>query len=388
MFTLILYLKGLKSIMKEKKLQKDLKTTVRDERLDLIKAISISLVLIWHLSPISIISEETPKKFTSIISFMVTELNVNLTLIAVPLFVLVSLFLTFKKFKRSTSINQYILKRTKRLGEIFLFWTIVQFSVYYSIILINLIKSQQSFSWEIFKFTVRDCLDLLIMGGPSLPLVGGSVFYFLFILIILTLISYFFYICFDKNKYKKSISLLLITFFLIYFAFLNFKGINVPYWRLDNFLIYIPIAYLLANQRKTLIREQDLFLYILYIFFLIFVLQDIFWRLKGNPFSAYLRVSVVSGALAVFINCLNLKRWKNPEIFVFLAKYSLGIFAIHKYCQLISIVIINNLYQLLNINNNWSIFSTSSILIAIMTTLISFGIILLLDKSFFQKFVK
>lgn len=61
----------------------------RDFRLDIIKAISISFVFIWHIHPI--------KPNNEIVKFVMSVIMKNFLLIAVPSFITVSLMLFHKK---------------------------------------------------------------------------------------------------------------------------------------------------------------------------------------------------------------------------------------------------------------------------------------------------
>ncbi|NER27548.1 MAG: hypothetical protein F6J89_07910 [Symploca sp. SIO1C4] len=87
--------------MSQENQQESSETIVRDERLDFVKAISISLVLIGHLKPIIILSLQTPYAFIKITHSILSQLFVNSILIAVPLFILTSLFLLFQKLQAS-----------------------------------------------------------------------------------------------------------------------------------------------------------------------------------------------------------------------------------------------------------------------------------------------
>ncbi|NEP01741.1 MAG: acyltransferase [Symploca sp. SIO2E9] len=358
---------------------------VRDERLDLVKAISISLVLIWHLKPIRIISGETPHTFIKITSFILDQLYLSLTLVAVPLFILTSLFILFKKLQ---SLGyQYLLRRCKHLLKVFIFWSLFQFSIYYLISLLQSIISNTLFSWYIPNFPVY---RLLIEGGPPLPLVGGSVFYFLFILIVLTILAYVFHLFIGKkkSKFKNHICVAIIIMQAVYFEALNLTGRGLSYLQLENFLIYIPIAYLQIQKERSISSRYSLFLYI---GFFVFGLQDIFLRQIGYNPGVYSRVSIIFGALAVFSSCLNLEYWKASDSVNFLSRYSLGIFAIHKYWQFLAIFTIVKLSEttdwLKNINNI-SIINVLAIFVALVTISLTFGSVRLLSSSPFQRFIK
>ena len=350
----------------------------RDDRLDLVKAISISLVLVWHLRPIKISIGETPHTYIKIANFILDQMYLNLTLIAVPLFILTSLILLFQKLQ--TSSYSYVLKRCRRLLEVFIFWLTFQFFIYYSVLLIQSIVLSTPFSWTP-NFEIP---ELLTGTQPKIPFIGDSVFYFLLVVIELTIISYILF-SWKANKFKNYVNVAIIIISLVYFEASNLLGESIPYWRLDNFLIYIPIAYFFVRQREKVARKH---IVALYIFFLIFGLQDIFLRGMHYEIGIYSRISVICGALAVFCSCLNLRYWKASESVKFLSGFSLGIFAIHKYWKLIITVIVPSLFQILGLPTEISIISTSAIFVALASISLTFGSVLLLNRTPLQKFIR
>ena len=296
----------------------------RDHRLDILKAISICLVLFLHLAPLRFSSTtEEFSIYTTVITKLVDGFNAQVCLLAVPIFIIVSLYIYFLK---SHNDFNYTKKRILRLGEIYLFWTLVQIAIYL------LIYNQENYP-EI-SFTWKNFLKIIIQGGPSLPLVEHSVFYFLFALIILTLLSYCYqsWLGYCSPQTQKNINLICITSWLAYFEFMTFANITIPYWRLDSFLILIPVAYCLVNYQESIFRFRHFHL----LGFLIFSLQDIVLLLLDYELGAYGRASVVFGAIYLFILVCS-RPWgeQKNNVVSFLSKYSLGIFAIHKYWQLL-----------------------------------------------------
>lgn len=64
---------------------------------DVLKALSILLVLIWHLNPLIFSVEKGVDIIVKVPGFLVSLFNSQLTLIAVPIFILVSLQLFYTK---------------------------------------------------------------------------------------------------------------------------------------------------------------------------------------------------------------------------------------------------------------------------------------------------
>lgn len=288
----------------------------RDNRLDVLKAISIIFVLIWHLRPLSFILDKDTHIIVFVTAKIVRDLQLQLCLTAVPLFYIVSLYLFFLK----KPDNKYFLFRITKLLKIFVFW-----SVFNYIFFLIVTKEVPRFTWQIF------------MGlKPSLPLVGDSVFYFLFNLIGLTIIAFLYHQINDK-KLIKIISYTIIIFCLIFFEASCIVNSQIPYYWLSNFIIYIPIAFYLVNEPKTILRFKFCYL----VAYILFSLHDIYLRTYNYYPSIYSRISIVCGALTIFCFIYPLKINNSPYIQK-LSKYSLGLFAVHKYWQYLFFMLVNN----------------------------------------------
>jgi hypothetical protein len=79
----------------------------------------------------------------------------------------------------------YLWKRIWRLVQVTLFWIVLQFAAYFA--LVAYLGRPYSFEFR------QDALHLLLQGGPNLPLVQGSVFYYFVVLIMLTFPAYLFH---------------------------------------------------------------------------------------------------------------------------------------------------------------------------------------------------
>jgi len=99
-----------------------------------------------------------------------------------------------------------------------------------------------------------------MQGGPPLPIIGGSVFYFLFVLLILVSVSTVFYLFRNIEKLFPLIGITVVIVSILYFEFLNLNGRGLLYWRIDNFMIYIPLSYFLLRQEsEKLVRYIPFF---------------------------------------------------------------------------------------------------------------------------------
>lgn len=294
--------------------------TNRNHGLDMAKASAILIVLYWHLQPFEY-KIVTPTIFTSAINGTKHFLNFEITPIAVPILFVVSFH--FFLIKSSDEIF-YFKKRLVRLFSISSFWITIQFLLFYLL--------------QPMEIPYTRLLAMILIGGPDLPFVGGSVFYYLIVLIFSVAILY---------TYKRVmphtipwINEFLVLLSLIYFEYMNLTESNLPYWRIDSFLIYLPTALILKNNIHRLMKAKYWFLsgYILFIF------QDLYLGNFGGNQSHYGRISIYFGAIFLFLLCNSRKPTKS-KICTFLSKFTLGIFALHKYWMLLLLILFNELYS-------------------------------------------
>lgn len=293
----------------------------RDLRLDLLKAIAISFVLYLHFQPILFSgSTQLNRSIPWIVSRSVWVFSNQFTMGAVPLFIIVSLFLGYRKLTKNID---YLKKRAVRLLKLFCFWAIVQTGIY--LIVVAAIASQNLNT----QIPAWNQLTVLWLGGPSLPLVGDSVLYFLMVSIVLSALLWL-YENYIPDALKNPLSIALVILFVIYFQTSKRLDYQIPYWRLDNFLIYITIVYLLIHKTEKIVRLKYLFLFL----YIAISLQDLILMKQGNTLNIYGRSSMLWMALTLFGFVYSFNLQNLPAIARFLSKYSLGIFATHKYWQL------------------------------------------------------
>ncbi|BAZ15943.1 hypothetical protein NIES4071_78160 [Calothrix sp. NIES-4071] len=298
--------------MKTKKIE-------RDNRLDALKAISIIFVLMWHLRPISFLVNNNTHVIIAIIARIIRDLELQVSLTAVPLFFLVSLYLFFVK----KPDKEYLKIRLIKLAKLFAFW-----SIFHNIFLFVVTREFPDFSW-----------DILTGLKPSLPFAGDSVFYFLFNLMVLTIVSFLYYQI-NSSKIVKIISSVAVIFSLLYFEAVSIANYNIPYHWLSNFLLYIPIAFYIANYSNQVLK----FRFFYFLTYILFSIHDIYLRIYGYNQSIYGRISIVFGALTIFSYVYTLKIPENWCIQK-LSQYSLGLFAIHKYWQSLLFLLVKH-YEL------------------------------------------
>jgi len=352
-------------------------TKQRDSRLDFAKAIAISLVLFWHLQPLRILVTDKSTVLIKILGFGLVQFNLQISLVAVPVFLLVSIYLFYQKIEDRTL--ERMSKRCLRIAGVYLFWTVCQFAFFYGIIFIKYFHNGVS-----NLSTPIPIHRLLMEGGPPLPIVGGSVFYFLFVLLILVLVSTVFYLFMNIHKIFIIMGISVVIVSILYFEILNLNGRGLPYWRIDNFLIYIPLSYFLLRQDSgKLIRYIPYFC----MGFILFSAQDVYLRNLGYRCGAYSRASIVFGSIALFSSILQLKDLNKGTVITLLSKYSLGIFAIHKYWQLIMNVVFIYFGSSVPVYAADFPLDLRALTIAVISILLTFSAILLGDRTLIKRYI-
>lgn len=297
----------------------------RNQRLDLLKAVATCLVLVWHLRPLQMAGPMS-SNVGALTGFFVEQAYLQVTLVGVPLFYLVSLHILMKRLQANE--HGYMRHRARRLAELLVFWLAVQTAMYLGASALRSHALGVPFSQVITGISAS---SLLLEGGPPLPIVGGSVFYFLVGLLALSVASWILFRA-DRAVARAGIALALASVSLLWFEALNLSGSGVPHWRADNFLVYLPVAYLSVEVTTERLRRWS---GPLLICFLLFSIQDVALRSFGYNPGPYSRASVVFGSTWLFFAVL-LSAYGGRHAWVgFLSEFSLGIFATHKYWQLL-----------------------------------------------------
>jgi hypothetical protein len=282
----------------------------RNAGIDIIKAISIVLVLIWHIQPVT--KEMLPSNSQTALwcNEALNFFYINLTLLAVPAFILVSLYLFINKVSQ---IENYWKQRLVRLIQVFLFWVCIQFILYL------LLGGKLPLPLK----------TIIPGGGPDLPS-GPSIFYYLFILILCTVWTLLFLKL--PEKFKLILSIVIIVLSCLHFFFSSRYGIGIGTRAMESYYIYIPVAYYLQKYKDKFVQYRMFFFFG---FFLSVFTEHTF----NGTISAYGRLSVFFGVLS-FVS-LFISGWSTANRPIrFLSKYSLGIFALHPYFLYLS----RNLY--------------------------------------------
>jgi hypothetical protein len=356
----------------------------RDYNLDLIKAICISLVLIWHLEPIDIsIPNITAYSANIIFKEAQIALYFQLTLTAVPAFLITSQYLYIQKLDEHGF--PYFFKRLVHLFLITLFWISCQSAFYY----IFVVAKSQDPSTGFLPSSGMGWLGYFLSGGPSLPIVGGSVFYYLGVLIILTTLSTLFVWGCKWKWFEISVGLFIIISSLVYFQIQGTSGNYIGSSNIRNFIIYTPVAYFLCKYGHRIKLTLPVLLWTACLFF---SYEDLILRLAGMPMNVYGRVSIAFGATALVCSFINQNNPKEVKLITFLSTYSLGIYALHKYfeyfftLQLMPVFILFNIRKKIPVGEMRINFQVLSI--AIPTILLTLVSVYILGKTPLKRFVK
>jgi peptidoglycan/LPS O-acetylase OafA/YrhL len=276
----------------------------RDYRLDVLRGLAICLVMLWHLQPLRAFWQAP-------ISLAAYVFNYEVALTAVPVLFLVSLLLLLRRGSRPAG---YVATRVGRLAVLLAICFVVQVGVCGAAL-----RGLPAIGWH-----------ELCLGGPALPNVGDSVFYFLVNLLLLTVLACGYALIAPRRRTYIGLAVVLAS--LVLFEVLAFSSWSLPYYSPLNFLLYIPLADLAVRHRAVLAR----YLWLLAAAYLLLACQDVLlhgpfaFSLSHGPGDTYARASLVAGALALVVA---FQRFAVPQIrpHVLAGRYSLGLFVVHKW---------------------------------------------------------
>lgn len=300
----------------------------RDTRLDFAKGLVKTFVLYAHLHPLDITLTAASGLILKGLAFGIKQFYWQGILIVVPTFLLVGFYITYNKLEQYGT--PYLWKRVWRLVQVTLFWVVLQFSAYFAL---------KAYFGQPLTLN-DDAWHLLFLGGPNLPLVQGSVFYYFIVLIILTFPAYLFYATRNIRWFAPVVGGAIFIATIIYLEARNLQGRGLPYWHIEQFFAYVPLAYFLRSRTKEQRRKLVLPLAALW---LLFSVQDVVIRQSGGNPNVYSRVSLIFGSAAFVSWLLSKETIRTPGWLMFFSVYSLGLFAIHKFWQAFLIILITPL---------------------------------------------
>ncbi|NLX53232.1 MAG: acyltransferase [Deltaproteobacteria bacterium] len=286
----------------------------RDAGIDIVRAICIVLVVIWHLQPVTgaMLPAQTALAYWG--GRLIHFFYFNITLLAVPSFILISLYLFIGKLSVAPD---YWKKRFLRLLQVYVFWVGIQFILY--------LLTGGPLPLPL-KTIIRSGGPDLSFGSvlPAVP----SIFYYLYVLIFSTVLAFVFLKL--PEKIKAVVAVAVIAGSCVYFLLTPSWGIAVDTRSMKNYYLYAPAAYYLYRCRDSFVKYR----WLLLAGFIAALIVE--WTAAGMT-SAYARVSVFLGALAfVSFFLTGFDRVNRPTFL--LSRYSLGIFALHGYSMVAVLV--------------------------------------------------
>ena len=277
----------------------------RDYRLDILRGLAICLILVRHTRPLGNFWQlpvRVPTWF----------FNSEVGMMTVPVLFLVSLMLFTQRASRGLA---YLWRRLQRLLLLLAVCFALQVLVY-----VAAVRHRPAIGWH-----------EVLLGGPSLPRVGDSVFYFLVTLLLLTALAWPYAQL--PAKWRTIIGLVIVVANIVVFEALTFVSWSLPYYSPLNFLVYIPLADFLVRYRSTLSR----WFWVMTAGFAVLACQNMLllspWGLSlhdAQSSQAFARPSIVLGAvcLVVAFQRFSIPRWRLLEL---AGRYSLGLYVVHKW---------------------------------------------------------
>jgi|GEM_PF-354777 len=341
--------------------------TTRDNRLDLAKGLVVTFVIYTHAHPFDISLEADSDFRLKLLAFLIKQFYWQVILIVVPTFLLVAFYITFNKLEKYGT--PYLWKRMKHLLKISAFWIGVQFAAYY--VLVAILGEPYTFELP------YSLLRAFWLGGPNLPIVQGSVFYYLIVLMALTLLAYLFHAADQLNMkwFAPLVGGLIVLASLVFLEWRNVDGKGLQYWRIECFLAYVPLAYYLRGRTK---EQFKLLAPIFFVLYVIFSVQDVLIRQDGWGIGVYSRVSLIFGSAAFFCWLLSKNEdFKIAKAFSFLSVYTLGLISVHKIWQAFLFILIAPL----GLSKYLYPFNLETLLIAALVTILSLVSVYLLGMT-------
>lgn len=282
------------------------------EGFDYLRVFFTFTVVVLHSYGLSFISDfgEFPTK--------VVEVIYNFCLLAVPVFITMSLLLFYKKIDS----DKYFFYRLRHLTRIYLSWM---------------------FLGAIFNAFFHEPGARVSLFGILKTLISGTrpELFFLFSLIFCTVITFLNYKL-QLNLISQFLLLLFSSILLYVFCYLSIltgNPIFCVYWNPLNFLPYIFSAYIINDLTKkhgnSYFINQPYILYLTLLFFYI-LLSIIEWRYLSLPLyqpynlPPYTRFSLVIGSNLIILLALNFKRKAGSYISI-LSRNTQGIYLTHAY---------------------------------------------------------
>ena len=290
--------------------------------LDWLRVLMSLFVVFWHVdryTPSSLMDNSVifnPGFFQNHQLQMVDILSFNVLLLAVPVFFLMSSFLFIQKLHIQGF--SYAWKRQENLVYLYLFWMGITFFVFRPD-LSDLLEATADGNFYLL-------FELIISGGYF-------IFYYFFSLLFVFLLIISVYRC-PNWLILIALACSLCSLWTISWLVgqLEIAQMLSAYWNPINFIPYPFLAILLIRYSKTKAS-----FWLSFVFLMLIITAFVEWQYfpaKGHfsfnaaALPAYTRLSVVFGAVFLFLLALNITK-PAPKIIRKLAELSLGVYCTH-----------------------------------------------------------
>lgn len=283
----------------------------RDVTLDALRGLAIVLVLTAHLTVVGF-SPVPGSRLALGMQLAIGLFYKVVTQIAVPSFMLVSLYLYCRK--RLETGPGYFVSRMRRLGAIFGAWVGLQYVAHWLLI-----------------GSAPITLRTIALGGPSLYGAEASVLYFLFDLILMVA-GFELLVQLNESGHGRTVDVLSwagMAASLAFFAWMDVSGRLVDHWLMVNFVPYLAFAamvFLRGTRIPAWFGWALLVGGVMLDLYVVFSVAD--WTIWS--LSSYARWSVVGASLVAW-QLLRPRLAGAPGWLGRIGALSLGIYAVHDY---------------------------------------------------------
>lgn len=276
-----------------------MQATSRVSFVDIVKAISIILVVIGHYNPVG-----SPPSYLTAIDFIYT--------FHMPVFMCMAGFLFYRSFKREVSYKSFVVKKFKRLMIPYFFFSLL-------IISIKLIF-QQFIPME-HAVVPMDYLSLFLFPKAA-PFLWFIYTLFIIFLLVVPVLKY----C------KQGLVLLLIIALPIFFIHGEFEANYFCFLQFKGMLIYFVLGCIASRYLSKIPMA------LAWLFPLITIHLILFYTVETYELSIYLHTILslfmgISGCLSLIILSEKLSKIKGASVWIYLGVMSSAIYLFHTMCM-------------------------------------------------------
>lgn len=243
-------------------------------------------------------------------------LNFHILLLAVPVFIFISIYLFSIKQPNLTALGQ----RVTRLALLLTFWPLLL--IFYN----TGYRGLSSLPWA-----------PLVNGAYTILQAGQTIYYFFPSLIVCLCAAYIFHRLNRKLQIILMLASLALLVVLPIFTKISNYYVASAYWNPFNFIPLTFAAVLVAQNTSFMLRRRILVIALSLLFSLFFSILEwryatghIFFLGQGHAIPAYTRPSLLFEVMAVFATAMD-PRIKASGVIRFMSKNSLALYCLHPF---------------------------------------------------------